>query len=485
MHPIAKLDHKFLWHPFTQMKDWLTREPIVIRSGKGSVLVDVKGRQYLDANSSIWTNIHGHRNPKIDKALRRQLEKISHSSALGLASEPAPKLAARLITAAVTPAKKRNFPSPRARLPSSPSLTKVFFSDDGSTAMETGIKLATEFAKRTRGITKPRFLSLEGAYHGDSVGASSMGHIQLFRRSCTSILFKCDTVMSPYCYRCPFNKAKPEKADARSYRQCEWQCVDVVERAFARQNKKGAPYALFALEPLIQGAAGMIPQPEGWLSRVCEIARHYGTLTLLDEVMTGFGRATTKLLPNGRSELFAFQREGVTPDMVALAKGMTGGYLPMAATLISQPIFDAFLGEYEEFKTFFHGHSYTANQLGSAAALANLDLLESPRVRKHRATMEVELQEGLNILWKSPWVGDIRQVGLIVGVELVKNQRDRTPFKLQDRVGIRVCEAMAKKGVLTRPIGNVIVLMPPFSTTVPQLHTMMTVLFESLRETLG
>ncbi len=485
MHPIAKLDHQFLWHPFTQMKDWVKREPIIIQSGKGSVLTDVKGRRYLDANSSIWTNLHGHRHPRIDEALRRQLKKISHSSSLGLANEPASELASRLIAAASATPLKPQSSALRKATPAPRPLKKVFFSDDGSTAMEAGIKLATEFAKRTIGIKKPRFLSLEGAYHGDSVGASSMGHIPLFRRSCSSILFECDTVMSPYCYRCPFNKAKPDKADARSYRKCHWECIETIERVFARQRRNGKPYALFTLEPLMQGAAGMIPQPEGWLSQVCDIARRNGTLTLLDEVMTGFGRATTHQLPDGRNELFAFQREGVTPDMVALAKGMTGGYLPMAATLVSQPIFDAFLGEYEDFKTFFHGHSYTANQLGSAAALANLDLLESARVLKHRATLERELRHCLECLWKSPWVGDIRQVGLIAGIELVKEQTKRTPFKLRERIGIRVCESMAHKGVLTRPIGNVIVLMPPFSTTVTQLQTMVSALSESIDETLG
>ncbi len=350
--------------------------------------------------------------------------------------------------------------------------------------MEAAIKLATEYSKRTRGVKKPRFLSLDGAYHGDSVGAFSLGHIPLFRQSCSSILFRCDKFMSPYCYRCPFNKAKPQRADARSYRKCNWECIDVVERTFARQRKKGQPYSLIALEPSIQGAAGMIAQPQGWLSRVCDIARQHGTLILLDEVMTGFGRTTTKQFSDGTSQLFAFQSEGVAPDMVAIAKGMTGGYLPMAATLVSQPIFDAFLGDYAEYKTFFHGHSYTANQLGSVAALASLELLQSARIRNHRAAMEAGLRAALNDLWHHRSVGDIRQVGLIAGIELVRDHKRRTPFELSDQAGIRICAAMALKGVLTRPIGNVIVIMPPYSTTLSQINRIIHALRQSIREIL-
>jgi len=457
MNKIAQLDRKFVWHPFTQMRDWLKREPIVIASGKGAVLRDVKGLKYLDANSSIWTNLHGHQNPKINEAISRQLRKISHSSALGIANEPASLLAEKLVKV------------------TNGGLKKVFFSDDGSTALEVALKLACEFSRRKKKIKNPKFLSLEGAYHGDTVGAVSLGHIDLFHKSFSGLLFKTDKVMSPYCYRCPFNRAKPERDDARNYRKCNWECVGLVGKKFVAQKKKGNPYAAFVFEPLIQGAAGMIPQPKSWLKKVSEIARTNGALLIADEVMTGFGRT---------GGTFACQKENVQPDFLCLAKGLTGGYLPMAATLTTQKIFDAFLGEYEEFKTFFHGHSYTGNQLGAAASLASLEILQSKKSIHAQQNLEKALHEELKSLWRLPNVGDIRQVGLIAGIELVKNWRTREPFELRGRAGIRVCEAMVKRGVLTRPIGNVIVLMPPYCATREQVHEMTRAVFNSIREVL-
>jgi adenosylmethionine-8-amino-7-oxononanoate aminotransferase len=483
MHKLAKLDQQFVWHPFTQMRDWLKREPIVIGSGKGAVLRDVHGREYLDANASIWTNLHGHNHPKINAAIRRQLKKIAHSSALGLANEPASLLARELVAAANPQSAIRN-----------PQLNKVFFSDNGSTALEVALKLAYEFTRRARsaGVSpvsrakvQPRFLSLEGAYHGDTVGAVALGHMDLFHKSYSGLLFKTDKVMSPYCYRCPFNRARPERADAREYRECHWECVDVIGKKFATQGRKGNPYAAFVFEPLIQGAAGMIPQPSGWLKCVTQIARSHGALLIADEVMTGFGRTGSsdfglRTLDFGLH--FACHHEGVQPDFLCLAKGLTGGYLPMAATLTTQKVFDAFLGEYGEFKTFFHGHSYTANQLGAAAALASLEILQSGKSIRARQNLEKILGDELQTLWSLPNVGDIRQVGLIVGIELVRDWRTREPFDLCARAGIRVCEAMARHGVLTRPVGNVIVLMPPYCTTPMQARKMVRAVFDSVRE---
>jgi len=514
MHRLAQLDHAHVWHPFTQMRDWLKREPIVIVEGKGAVVRDAHGKEYLDANSSIWTNLHGHQHPKINAAVTRQLKKIAHSSALGLANEPASLLAAELVKAANLRSRGREEADSSLRAQSASSrwrLQKVFFSDDGSTAMEVALKLAYEFTRRTRrrssrfGVSRsklklelqPKFLSLEGAYHGDTIGAVSLGHIDLFHRACSSLLFKTDRVMSPYCYRCPFNRAQPERADAREYRQCNWECVSLVEKKFSAQRKKGNPYAAFVFEPLIQGAAGMIPQPGGWLRQVANIARGQDALLIADEVMTGFGRtgvAPVSIHSTAQAEqrvgdrrdacptLFACHHENVQPDFLCLAKGMTGGYLPMAATLTSQQVFDAFLGRYDEFKTFFHGHSYTGNQLGATAALASLELLQTRESVKARMALEPNLTKDLRSLWSLPQVGDIRQVGLIVGIELVRNWRTREPFDLRERAGIRVCEAMARRGVLTRPIGNVIVLMPPYCTTPRQLLRMVAVLAEGISE---
>jgi len=521
MHRLAQLDHAHVWHPFTQMRDWLKREPIVITSGKGAVLRDVHGKEYLDANSSIWTNLHGHQHPKINAAIVRQSKKISHSSALGFANEPASVLAGKLVEDANRIYDSRftiydqTAKGARKSEIVNRKLEKVFFSDDGSTALEVALKLAYEFTRRTRGTVgrassrtgsaaaspHPRFLSLDGAYHGDTIGAVSLGHIDLFHKAYGGMLFKTDKVMSPYCYRCPFNRAKPERADAREYRKCDWECVSLVEKKIVAQKKRGNPYAAFVFEPLMQGAAGMIPQPKGWLNQVAGIARSNGSVLIADEVMTGFGRTNSvaavcdrrhleKPVSDGhrpplQPSLFASHEESVQPDFLCLAKGLTGGYLPMAATLTTQRVFDAFLGEYHEFKTFFHGHSFTGNQLGASAALASLEILRSRQSTAARGKLERVFAAELETLWTSPNIGDIRRVGLVAGIELVRDWRTREPFALRERVGIRVCEAMAKRGVLTRPIGNVIVLMPPYCMTTAQVKKMVSALRESVEELLS
>jgi len=482
MNRLARLDHLYVWHPFTQMRDWLRQEPIVIVSGRGPYLRDVHGREYLDANASIWTNLHGHNHPGLNAALIRQLRKIAHSSALGLANEPASLLAAELVRATRSSADRTRPPTQR--------LCKVFYSDDGSTALEVALKLAFEFTRRTRGPrSKPRFLTLQGAYHGDTLGAVALGHIPLFHQTWRPLLFKTDAVMAPYCYRCPFNRAHPERADARLYRQCQWECIDAVARRLETQRRRrGEPYAAFVFEPLIQGAAGMIPQPQGWLRRVAELLRASGALLIADEVMTGFGRTGLPPGPPPRpasAPLFACQHEQVSPDLLCLAKGLTGGYLPLAATLTTREIFDAFLGRYEEFKTFFHGHSYTANQLGCATALENLRLLRTRASFQARQRLEQALAETLPALWDLPQVGDIRQVGLVVGIELVRDWTTREPFDLREQAGIRVCRALARRGVLTRPIGNVIVLMPPYCITPRQVRQIVESLILACEETFG
>jgi adenosylmethionine-8-amino-7-oxononanoate aminotransferase len=481
MHALARLDHAHVWHPFTQMRDWLRREPLVITSGRGAVLRDVHGHQYLDANSSIWTNLHGHKHPTMDAALRRQLKQIAHSSALGLANGPAADLAAQLVAAA-------NPGSPRK---TRPQLGKVFFSDDGSTAVEVALKLAYEFCRRSGRSRNPQFLSLDSAYHGDTLGAVSLGHLDLFHQRFSGLLFKSAKVMAPGCYRCPFNRAKPERADAREYRRCNWECIGKLESKFESAKKRRNPISAFVFEPLIQGAAGMIAHPAGWLRRASEIARGHGALLIADEVMTGFGRTGTgpSQRPAVRGQagigLFACQHEGVQPDFLALAKGLTGGYLPMAATLTTQKIFAAFLGKHSEYKTFFHGHSYTGNQLGAAAALASLEILATPSSLRNRQVLERSLHQELSALWIRPNVGDVRQVGLVAGVELVSHWRTREPFPPAKQIGIKVCQAMARRGVLTRPIGNVIVLMPPYCTTPRQLRRMTAALGDSVQEVCG
>ena len=462
----ADLDRRYVWHPFTQMRDWMASEPLVIARGDGATLEDDRGRRYLDANSSIWTNLHGHNHPDINAALKAQLGKIAHSSALGLANEPAPFLAKRLVQAAN-----------EARTPTEPELSKVFFSDDGSTATEVAVKLAFESSRRQGRTRQPRFLSLDNAYHGDTVGSVSVGQVEAFHQSFGPLLFDVDKAMSPHCYRCPYNRAKPERVEARQSRRCHFECVDEVARKMENQRKtQGEPYAAMIVEPRIQGVAGMVAHPEGWLRRVADLARREGTLLIADEVMTGFGRT---------GPLFASQAESVVPDFLCVAKGMTGGYLPMAATLTTESVFDAFLGDYAALRTFFHGHSYTGNQLGAAASMASLDVLETDHTRRRREELADYLTRSMRRLWRLEAVGDVRQCGLVAGIELSADWRQKRAFAWEAQVGVRVCHEMAKRGVLTRPIGNVVVLMPPYCVTFEEIDRMVEALFIAVQVVLS
>ena len=476
---LVRMNRRHVWHPFTQMADWARTEPLFLVRGRGAVLEDLHGREFLDANSSIWTSLHGHGHPAINLALRDQAERVAHVSMLGFANEPATRLAADLVRLA-KPARGRG------------ALQKVFFSDNGSTAMEVALKLAHAQASRARGLEQARFLSLDGAYHGDTLGAVSLGQIDLFHGAYSPLLFPTERVMAPYCYRCPFNRAKPERADARTYRKCQWECLGKLEQRFVRAARGRRPITAFSVEPLMQGAAGMIPQPKGWLSQAAELTRSHGALLIADEVMTGFGRTgfgsgAERPLPTAaprRAPLLACEVEAVQPDLVALAKGLTGGYLPMAATLATDAIYSQFLGRYEDFKTFFHGHSFTGNPLGAAAGLANLELLNQPSGIRRRHALEARFTEELKPLWSCAHVGDLRQVGLVAGIELVRDWKRRTPYALAEQAGIRVCDAMRRRGVLTRPIGSVVVLMPPYCTTNVQLSQMVGALRESIDEVL-
>jgi adenosylmethionine-8-amino-7-oxononanoate aminotransferase len=482
---LAALDRRFVWHPFTQMRDWLRTGPTVIVRGEGPWLVDARGKRYLDANASIWTNLHGHRHPRIDRAITKQLGKIAHCSALGLANEPASLLAERLVRLA-----------PRG-------LAKVFYSDNGSTALEVALKMAWQSAAQVRRavhgsrftIHAPRrssvvghrssasFLALGNAYHGDTIGAVSLGGIDAFHGAYRPLLFPTKRVMSPSCYRCPYNRAKPERADAREYRKCRWECISQVERALGGRvslsrdrGDVAPPFAAAVLEPLIQGAAGMVAHPEGYLRRFAKLCRAAKVPLILDEVMTGFGRT---------GAMFACEQEGVSPDFLCVAKGLTGGYLPLAATLTTKRVFDAFLGDHAEMKTFFHGHSYTANPLGCAAALANLEIFEKERTLAKIACLGTMLDTSLEKLWKLPHVGDLRRVGAMAGIELVQDWRTRKPFPWKARVGIRVCEEAKKLGILTRPVGNVLVVMPPYCATATQVERIVNALATGICRTCG
>jgi adenosylmethionine-8-amino-7-oxononanoate aminotransferase len=419
---LEALDHRHLWHPFTQMRDWLREPPLIVASGEGPYLYDIQGRRYLDGVSSLWVTVHGHQHPALNRAITEQLGKVAHSTLLGLSNVPAVELAARLVELAP------------------PGLSRVFYSDSGSTAVEIGLKIAFQYWKHRGQPQRTKFLALGEAYHGDTVGSVSVGGIERFHEIFRPLLFHAKRAPVPYCYRCPLGL---------SYSECSISCLQELKRILSENKEQ---IAAVVLEPLVQGAAGMVMHPPGYLLGVRQACDDAGVLLLVDEVATGFGRTGT---------MFACEQEGVSPDILCVAKGITGGYLPLAATLTTEEIFRAFFGAYEEYKTFFHGHTYTGNPLACAAALASLDLFREEKTLEKLAVEIPRLQEALAPLAALPQVGEIRQRGFMVGIELVADRATKRSFPAARRVGQRVCQKARELGAILRPLGDVIVLMPP------------------------
>ena len=423
-------DKQYAWHPFTQMKEWREGPITIIEKGKNNTLTDIHGKKYIDGVSSLWANVHGHRVKKIDEAVKKQLGKIAHSTFLGLSHVTAVELSKNLVEIA-----------PRG-------LTKVFYSDSGSASVEVALKMAFQYW-RAKGVkSKNTFLSLKNAYHGDTLGSVSVGGISQFHEIFGPLLFKTLSVDSPYFYRDHF--VGNEKQYAKF-------CADKVERVLRKEHRR---ICAMIVEPLMQGAAGMLKQPRGYLAHLRKLTKKYNVLLIVDEVATGFGRT-------GR--MFACEHANICPDFLCLAKGITGGYLPLSATLTTDKIYKAFLGEYREFKAFFHGHTYTANPLACAAALANLEIFKKEKTLKK---LEPKIKLLSAELWKMkrlPHVGDIRQTGFMAGIELVKDKETKQPYPPAEKYGFRVCALSRKRGVMLRPLGNVIVIMPPLSITEPEL----------------
>lgn len=440
---LRALDRAHVWHPFTPMADWMASDPLVIERGRGCYLYDTDGRRYFDGVSSLWVTLHGHRVSTIDRAVRAQLGRIAHSTMLGLANVPATRLAARLAVLA-----------PRG-------LTKVFYSDNGSTAVEVAIKLAFQFWRQQRPPrpARRRVITFVNAYHGDTLGAVSVGGIELFHRLFAPLLFETIRLPSPYCYRCP-------RAPARG---C---CGEPLRALRATLRERGREVAAVILEPMVQAAAGMITQPPGFVGEVQDLCRAHNLLLIADEVATGFGRT-------GR--LFACEHDGVRPDFMVLAKGITGGYLPLAATLTTTRVFNAFRGRPEEGRTFYHGHTYTGNPVACAAALANLEIFRRTR-RLQTLPAKIEtLAAALDTLWDLTHVGDIRRIGMMVGIELVRDRRTKTPYPSAARMGHRVCMAARDDGLIIRPLGDTVVLMPPLAATRRQLEDLVAVTGRAIR----
>jgi len=459
---LREWDDEFVWHPFTPMLAYRGEAAPIIAAADGFFLIDGEGNRYLDGISSLWCNVHGHRVPAIDRAVREQLDRVAHTTLLGLSSVPSIELARELVLRA-----------PRG-------LNKVFYSDSGATAVEVALKIAYQYhAQKTtlsptgdvlktagvnpaaRSARRDLFLCLGSAYHGDTIGTVSVGGIPLFHSAYRDLLFKTVQVPSPVTFR------RPPAFTPGGYLD---HCYAELERLIVEHRERAAA---FIIEPLVQGAAGILVHPAGYLKRVRELTRAHGILLIADEVAVGFGRTGT---------LFACEQEQVCPDLLCVAKGLTGGYLPLAATLATDEIYAAFLAEPSEGKTFFHGHTYTGNPLGCAAALASLRLLEERRVLENVRTVSRQIATRLEVLRDWPFVGEVRQKGVMVGIELVRDRATSEPFPPASRMGHQVTLAARNRGVILRPLGDVVVLMPAPAMPAELVDRLCDVAIESIHE---
>lgn len=441
---LSEIDRRHVWHPFTQMKTWMNEEPLIIERGEGSYLIDVNGNRYLDGVSSLWCNVHGHRKRELDQALAAQAERIAHSTMLGLANVPATELAKALVE--IVPS----------------GLTRVFYSDSGAEAVEVALRIAAQYWQLKGEPRRTRFLTLGGSYHGDTLGSVSLGYAEQFHRHVRALLFDAVKTDPPHLFW--FYRRMPREV--------------ALERALAQAREvvreTSGELAALVIEPIMQGAAGMWDHPPEYLREIARLARQAGALVIADEVATGFGRT-------GR--MFASEHADVHPDLMCLGKGITGGYLPLAATLATEEIFEAFLGEPDEHRAFYYGHTYTGNPLAAAVASANLKIFRDeavierlvPRIRQ----ITRALQERFAPL---AHIADIRQAGMMAGIELMRDPARRDPYKTSEHTGVRVIKAARRRAVVIRPLGDVIVLMPPLSISESELDTLLDVTFESIRE---
>jgi adenosylmethionine-8-amino-7-oxononanoate aminotransferase len=415
---ISELDQRFVWHPFTQQQGWVEEKPVVIEEAEGTDLIDTAGRRYIDGVSSLWCNVHGHRHPELDRAVREQLDRVAHSTMLGLTHPAAAELAARLVE--ITP----------------PGLTRVFYSESGSTAVEIALKMAFQYWQQRDEPRRTSFVTLTDAYHGDTLGSVSVGGIDLFHSAYGPLLFDS-------------HKVDPGDTD----------------RLASLLEDRAAEIAAVIVEPLVQGAAGIRVQPPGFLHRVRELCSAHDVLLIADEVATGFGRTGT---------MFACEQERVAPDFLCLGKGLTGGYLPLAATLATERVYEGFLGAHEEYRTFFHGHTFTGNPLGCAAALASLSVFDSEQTLLRLQPKIRLLRELLREIAAMPEVSEVRGRGFMVGIDLGTHD----PCL---RMGHRVTLEARERGAIVRPLGDTVVLMPPLAISKADLRRLVEIVAEAIR----
>jgi len=440
---LIELDKKYLWHPFTQMVDWLKSKPVIIDSAEGFFLIDTEGNRYIDGVSSLWCNVHGHRVKKIDDAIKAQIDKVSHSTLLGLGQTKSIELAEKLVR--ITP----------------PNLQKVFYSDSGATAVEIALKMAYQYFQNKGQKKRTKFIALESSYHGDTIGSVSLGGIKTFHHIFRPLLFETFFVSAPHPYR--FNGTEED---------CSLYSLDKIEDILKNHCEE---IVAVVMEPLVQGAGGIIVHPQGFLTGVRQLTTKYGVLLITDEVATGFGKT---------GKMFACENEGVGPDIMCLGKGITGGYLPLAATLTTQEIFDAFLGPIAEHKTFYHGHTYTGNALACAAALASLELFEQNRIIDSLSAKIELIKRYFADTADLPFVGDVRQCGLMGGIEIVKDKSGKESFPPELTIGARLCSSMRPAGAMLRPLGDCVVVMPPVAVDLELLEKLLKVIFHSIKNDL-
>lgn len=442
---LEQWDKEYVWHPFTQMKTYVQEHPLIIERGSGSYLFDVNGNKYLDGYASLWVNVHGHNDPELNEALHMQIETIAHSTLLGSANVPSILLAKKLVELW-------------------PGLSKVFYSDTGAAAVEIALKIAYQYWQNidpVRYAKKTAFVSLREAYHGDTIGAVSVGGMELYHRIFQPLLFERIEVPSPYVYR---------MSEYGNEQKIVQYCLQQLEHVLASEQER---VAAVIVEPLVQGAAGIITHPRGFLKGVEALCRRYGVLLICDEVAVGFGRTGT---------MFACEQEQVTPDIVCLGKGITGGYLPLAATLTTNQVYEAFLGEADENKTFYHGHTYTGNQLSCSVALKNIELMEKRQLVENVRKKAEFLAKKLEMLYELPIVGDIRQKGLMTGIEIVQDRNTKEIFPRSEMIEHRIILEARKRGLIIRPLGPVLTFIPVLAMTEEQMETAVSILFDSIAE---
>jgi adenosylmethionine-8-amino-7-oxononanoate aminotransferase len=428
--PLQEKDKKYLWHPYTQMHDYRERDLLLIDHADGVYLYDAHGKAYFDTISSWWCILHGHNHPTIKGAIKKQLDRLEQVLLAGTSHEPAITLAEKLV--AITPE----------------NLTRVFYSDNGSTACEIAIKMSLQYWQQTGHPERKEFVALEHGYHGDTIGTMSLGGTPGFHGPFEGLTFNSHRLPSPYCYRCPIGATR---------KSCSLECLQPLEKLL---NEKGKTIAAMIMEPLIQAAGGMIIYPPEYLTKTAALCKQHGVHLILDEVATGFGRTGT---------MFAMEQAGITCDFLCLSKGLTAGYLPMAATMTSEKIFQAFYGPYAENKTFFHGHTFTGNPLGCAAGLGSLQVFAEEKTLASLPQKIEHLQKKMERFKELPFIGDLRQLGMISAIELVRDKKTKKPFSAQERVGWQIYLAGLQERLLLRPLGNIIYLWLPLSTTIAEI----------------